>query len=65
MTLNDTKIDKYVIIASSKGEPMGKPLNRKPGLRFLISSLLVISQSKEEGKPHDLTSTFRAVPGMH
>ena len=39
MTLNQYKIENYVIIASLKSETMGKPINGIPGLRLLISSL--------------------------
>ena len=39
MTLNQQKIENYVIIASLKSETMGKLINRIPGLRLLISSL--------------------------
>ena len=35
----DTKTDNYVIIARLKSEPMGKLINRVPGLHLLISSL--------------------------
>ena len=39
MTLNQIKIENYVIIASLKSETMGKLINRIPVLRLLISSL--------------------------
>ena len=39
MTLNQHKIEKYVIIACLKNETMGKMINRIPGSRLLISSL--------------------------
>ena len=39
MTLNQHKIEKYVIIASLKSEPMGKLINRIQDSRFFISSL--------------------------
>ena len=39
MTLNQHKIENYVIIASLKSETMGKLINRIPGSRLLISSL--------------------------
>ena len=39
MTLNNTKINNYVIIASLKCEAMSKLINRIPGLLHLISSL--------------------------
>ena len=39
MTLNQHKIENYVIVASLKSETMGKLINRIPGSRLLISSL--------------------------
>ena len=39
MTLNQYKIEKYVIIASLKSETMDKLKKRIPGSCFLISSL--------------------------
>ena len=39
MTLNRQKNINYVIIASLKGETMGKLINRIPGSRLIISSL--------------------------
>ena len=39
MTLNQKKMENYVIIASLKSETMGKLINRIPGLCILISSL--------------------------
>ena len=39
MTLNQHKIENYVIITSWKSETMGKLINRIPGLRLLISNL--------------------------
>ena len=39
MTLNQHKIENYVIIASLKSETMIKLINRIPGLRLLMSSL--------------------------
>ena len=39
MTLNQQKIENYVIIASLQSETMGKLINRIPGSRLLISSL--------------------------
>ena len=39
LTLNQHKIEKYVIITSLKCETMGKLINRIPGSRLLISSL--------------------------
>ena len=40
MTLNQQKIENYVIIARLKSETMGNLINRIPGLHLLISSLL-------------------------
>ena len=37
--ISTQKIENYVIIASLKSETMGKPINRIPGSRLLISSL--------------------------
>ena len=39
MTPNRHKIDNYVIMASLKSEPMGKLINRIPGLRLLIPNI--------------------------
>ena len=39
MTLNQHNIENHVIIASLKGEIMGKLINRMPGSLLLISSL--------------------------
>ena len=39
MTLNQYKIENYVIIASLKSEIIGKLINRIPSSRLLISSL--------------------------
>ena len=39
MTLNDKKIDNYVIIASLSSESACKLINGIPGSRLLISSL--------------------------
>ena len=39
MTLNQYKMEKYVIMASLKSETMGKLINRITGSRLLISSL--------------------------
>ena len=39
MTLNQQKIENFVIIASLKSETMGKLINRIPGSCLLISSL--------------------------
>ena len=39
MTLNQHKIENYVLIASLKSETMINLINRMPGLRLLMSSL--------------------------
>ena len=39
MTLNQHRIENYVIIASLKSETMGKLINRIPGSHLLISCL--------------------------
>ena len=57
MTLNQLKIEKYVIIAILKSETMGKLINRIPGLCLLISSLPgSASRTHVEslGKPRDV-----------
>ena len=55
MTLNQQKNENYVIIASLKSETMGKLINRIPGSRLLISSLL--------GKPRVSTRVLKTLPG--
>ena len=57
MTLINTKIENYVIIASLKSETMGKLINRIPGSHLLISSLpgSVLRMHVESlGKPCDV-----------
>ena len=57
MTLNQYRIENYVMIASLKSETMGKLINRIPGLRLLISSLpgLALRTHVESlGKPRDV-----------
>ena len=39
MTMNQHKIENYVVIASLKSETMGKLINIIPGLRLLISNI--------------------------
>ena len=57
MTLNQQKIENYVIIASSKSETMGKLINRIPDSRLLISSLPGTAMRMHVellGKPQDV-----------
>ena len=57
MTLNQYKIENYVIIASLKSETMVKLINRIPGLRLLISSLpgsALRTHVELLGKPRDV-----------
>ena len=57
MTLNQYKIENYVIIASLKSETIGKLINRIPGLCLLISNLpgLALRTLVESlGKPRDV-----------
>ena len=69
--LNDVANDDeliHVIIASLKSETMGKLINRIPGLRLLILSLLgsaLRTHVESLGKPRDVNkrSQIKAVPG--
>ena len=57
MTLNDTKIENYIIIASLNSESVGKLINRIPGSRLLISSLqgsALRMHVELLGKPHNV-----------
>ena len=57
MTLNQHKIENFVIIASLKSETMGKLINRIPGSPLLISSLpgsALRMDIKSPGKPGDV-----------
>ena len=57
MTLNDTIIDNYVIIASLNSESACKLINRIPGLRLMISSLpgsALRMHVESLGKPRDV-----------
>ena len=59
MTLNQYKIENYVIIASLKSETMVKLINRIPGLRLLISSLpgsALRTHVELLGKPRDVNT---------
>ena len=57
MTLNQHKIENYVIIASLKSETMGKLINRITGSRLLISRLpgsALRTHVELLGKPRDV-----------
>ena len=62
----DTKLGNYVIIASLYSESACKLINRIPGSRLVISSLLSSASRthvKSRGKPCDSTSILEALPG--
>ena len=64
MTLNHTKIENYVIIASLKSETMGKLINRIPCLRLLISSLpgsALRTLVEWLGKPRDVNKRSQSL----
>ena len=64
MTLNQYKIENYVIIASFKSETMVKLINRIPGLRLLISSLpgsALRTHVEPLGKPRDVIERFESL----
>ena len=64
MTLNQQKIEHYVIIASLKRETMGKLINIIPGLRLLISSLqgLALRTHVESlDKPRDVNTRSQSL----
>ena len=66
MTLNQDKIENYGIIACLKSETMGKLINTIPGSRLLISSLpgsALRTLVESFGKPRDVTSILKAMPG--
>ena len=57
MTLNQYKIENYIIAPSLKSETKGKLINRIPGSRLLISSLpgsAVRRHVESLGKPRDV-----------
>ena len=63
---NDTKIDKYIIIASLKSEPAYNLINKKTGSRLLISSLpgsALRRHLESLNKPCDSTRVLKALPG--
>ena len=55
---NNVEWTQYVIIASLKSEPMGKLINRIPGLRLLISSLPGMSNCETSLKRYQMTFTY-------
>ena len=64
MTLNQHKIEKYVIIASLKSETMDKLINRIPGSGLLISSLPGSALKKHVeslGKPRDVNKRSQSL----
>ena len=66
MTLNQHKIENYVIIASTMSETMGKLIKRIAGSCLLISSLLGSAlriNVDSLGKLGDSTSILKAFPG--
>ena len=65
-SLNHTKIENYIIIASLKSETMGKLINRIPGLGLLISSLpcLALRTHVESlGNPCEINKHFQSLAG--
>ena len=66
MTLNQQKIENYVIIAILKSETIGKLIHRIPGSCLLISSLTgSASRTHVEslGKPRVVNKVLEALPG--
>ena len=64
LTLNQHKLENYVIISSSKSETMGKLTNRIPGLRLLISSLpgsALRPHVESLGKPRDVNKLSKSL----
>ena len=64
MTLNDTKIDNYVIIASLNSESAFKLINRIPGSCLLISSLpgsALRTHVESLGKPRDVNKCSQSL----
>ena len=64
MTLNDTKTDNYVIIASLNSESACKLINRIPGSRLLISSLpgsALRTHVVSLGKPRDVNKRSQSL----
>ena len=66
MTLNQHKIENYVIITSLKNVTMGKLINRIPCSRLLISSLprsALTTHVESLGKHRDMNNVLKALPG--
>ena len=64
MTLNQDKIENYVIIASLKSESVGKLINRILGSRLLISSLpgsALRTHVESLGKPRHVNKHFQSL----
>ena len=64
MTLNQHKIENYVIITGLKSETMGKLINRIPGSRLLISSLpgsALRTYVESLGKPRDVNKRSQSL----
>ena len=64
MTLNQTKLGIYVIIANLKSKAMGKLINRIPGSRLLISSLpgsALRTHVESLGKPRDVNKRSQSL----
>ena len=64
MTLNQYKIENYVIITSLRSETMGKLINRIPGSRLLISSLpgkALRTHVESLGKLHDVNKRSQSL----
>ena len=64
MTLNQHKMENYVIFTSLKNESVGKLINRIPGLRLLISSLpcsALRTHVESLGKPCDVNKRSQSL----
>ena len=64
MTLNQQKIENYVIIASLKSKTMGKLINRIPSLRLLITSLpgsALRTHVESIGEPRDINKRSQSI----
>ena len=66
MTLNQHKIENYILIASLKSESVGKLINRIPGSHLLISSLpgsALGTLVESLGKHRNATGVLKVLPG--
>ena len=64
MTLNQHKIENYIIIVSLKSGKMGKLMNKIPGSRLLISSLpgsALRTHVESLDKPRDVNKRFQSL----